>query len=168
MKICKSLKVFRWHGYYVCHHDKNCIATRIWSHLYNINFENLKPDFTLSHQIYNFRLWMSNICQFQKCKPLYSYILTKLLKSLWIFQAHDKISKICPKWRPKMEKSIDLLVYLWPQKWQKTAGLSIDYCGGGDMWFLNFTKPKIAHNSLNNGVRPVLTPFLDFQFFLTF
>ena len=67
-----------------------------------------------------------------------------------------------------MEKSIDLLVYLWPQKWQKTAGLSIEYCGGGDMWFLNFTKPKIAHNSLNNGVRPVLTPFLDFQFFLTF
>ena len=43
-----------------------------------------------------------------------------------------------------------------------------DFCGG-DIWFLNFTNPKIAHNSLNNGVRAVLTPFLDFSFlnFLT-
>ena len=38
----------------------------------------------------------------------------------------------------------------------------------GDIWFLNFTKLKTAHKSLNNGVRAVLTPFLDFQFFWTF
>ena len=29
-------------------------------------------------------------------------------------------------------------------------------------------KPEIAHNSLNNGVRAVLTPFLDFQYFELF
>ena len=38
----------------------------------------------------------------------------------------------------------------------------------GDIWFLNFTKLKTAHKSLNNGVRAVLTPFLDFQYFWTF
>ena len=32
----------------------------------------------------------------------------------------------------------------------------------------NFKKPKIAHNSLNNGARAILTTFLDFQFFWTF
>ena len=79
-----------------------------------------------------------------------------------------------------MEKSMDLLVYLWPQKCQKMARFSIENLQiikafsiflGGDIWFLNFTKPKIAqiaHNSFNNGARAVLTPFLDFQFFLTF
>ena len=30
---------------------------------------------------------------------------------------------------------------------------------------VEFKKPKIDHNSLNNGVRAVLTPFSDFQFF---
>ena len=35
-----------------------------------------------------------------------------------------------------------------------------------DFWISK--KPKIAHNSLNNWVRAVLTPFLDYQFFWTF
>ena len=77
-----------------------------------------------------------------------------------------------------MKKLMDLLLYFWPQKWQKMAGFSIEnlqihevfpnFLGGEDIWFFNFTKPKIAHNSLNNGDRAVLTPFLDFQFFWTF
>ena len=33
---------------------------------------------------------------------------------------------------------------------------------------MNFKKPKIAHKSLNNWVRAVLTPFLDFHFFKIF
>ena len=33
---------------------------------------------------------------------------------------------------------------------------------------MNFIKPKNAHNSLENRVRVVLIPFLDFQYFWTF
>ena len=53
-----------------------------------------------------------------------------------------------------MEKLMDLLVYFWPQKWQKMAGFSIEnlqilegvsiYLGGGDIWF--FHGPSSAVN----------------------
>ena len=53
-----------------------------------------------------------------------------------------------------MEKSMDLLVYFWPQKWQKMAGFSIEnlqivkafsiFVGGG---YLIFEFYKIKNRS---------------------
>ena len=103
-----------------------------------------------------------------------------------------------------MEKSMDLLLYFWPQKLQKMAGFSIENLQileafsifqffskkirGGDQnhnWLsakkveqmldiCEFWEEekynrkshfiKIGHNSLNNGVRAVLTVYLDFNF----
>ena len=54
-----------------------------------------------------------------------------------------------------MEKSMDLLVYFWPQKWQKMAGFSIEnlqiveafsiFVGGiSDFWILQIQKLLIT------------------------
>ena len=59
----------------------------------------------------------------------------------------------------------DNIPWFWRGWWVFLMGHQI-YPSKSD--FLNFKKPKIAHNSLNNGVRAVFTPFLDFQFFWTF
>ena len=65
-----------------------------------------------------------------------------------------------------MEKSMDLLQYFWPQKWQKIAGFSFEKLQILESFSIFVGEYlKIAHNSLNNGVRAVLTTFLDFQFF---
>ena len=72
----------------------------------------------------------------------------------WIYYCifDPKKGRKLPDFLLKSSKSSKFFRFLW---------------GGGYLIF-EFHKTKNAHNSLNNGVRAVLTPFLDFQFFWAF